>query len=121
MTQRMLAGLLAVPLLGVLWFGALREPLPYVIYSPGITADILGTTEDGTEIITVDGRRDLPRGRAAAVHDRLRHPGASPTSTSSSSSGPGSTRDDAIYPCDVDLRARGDRRVAGGARAPSRW
>jgi PDZ domain-containing protein len=55
MTQRMLAGLLAVPLLGVLWVGALLEPLPYVIYSPGITADILGTTEDGTEIITVDG------------------------------------------------------------------
>ena len=55
MTQRMLAGVLAVPLLGVLWVGALREPLPYVIYSPGITADILGTTEDGTEIITVEG------------------------------------------------------------------
>jgi PDZ domain-containing protein len=55
MTQRMLAGLLAVPLLGVLWVGALLEPLPYVVYSPGITADILGTTEDGTEIITVEG------------------------------------------------------------------
>jgi PDZ domain-containing protein len=50
----MLAGLLAVPLLGVLWVGALREPLPYVIYTPGITADILGT-ENGTEIITVEG------------------------------------------------------------------
>ena len=55
MTQRILAGLLAVPLLVVLWFGALREPLPYVIYSPGVTADILGTTEDGTEIIEVNG------------------------------------------------------------------
>jgi len=56
MTQRMLAGLLAVPLLGVLWVGALREPLPYVIYTPGITADILGT-ENGTEIITVEGAK----------------------------------------------------------------
>jgi PDZ domain-containing protein len=55
MTQRMLAGLLAVPLLGVLWVGALLEPLPYVIYSPGITTDILSTTPDGTEIITVEG------------------------------------------------------------------
>lgn len=56
MTQRMFAGLLAALLLGVLWFGALREPLPYVIYSPGLTADILGTTgDDDHEIVTVEG------------------------------------------------------------------
>jgi Lon-like protease len=56
MTQRMLAGLLAAALLGVLWFGALREPLPYVIYTPGLTQDILGTTgDDDQEIIAVEG------------------------------------------------------------------
>ncbi len=55
MTQRMFAGLLAAALLGVLWFGALREPLPYVIYTPGLTQDILGTTEDGQEIVTIEG------------------------------------------------------------------
>ena len=55
MTQRMFAGLLAAALLGVLWFGALREPLPYVIYTPGLTQDILGTTEDGEEIVSIEG------------------------------------------------------------------
>ena len=58
MTQRTLAGLLAVPLLVVLWFQVLREPLPYVIYSPGLTVDVLGTTDgDGgsSEIIEVSG------------------------------------------------------------------
>ncbi|MGH3346269.1 MAG: YlbL family protein [Nocardioides sp.] len=55
MTQRMFAGLLAAALLGGLWVGALREPLPYVIYSPGLTADVLGTNEDDHEIVTVEG------------------------------------------------------------------
>jgi len=58
MTQRTLAGLLAVPLLVALWFQVLREPLPYVIYAPGLTVDVLGTTdgdEDGAEIIEVSG------------------------------------------------------------------
>src|SRR5680860_366844 len=57
MTQRTLAGLLAVPLLVALWFQVLREPLPYVIYAPGLTVDVLGTEgdESGTEIIEVSG------------------------------------------------------------------
>ncbi len=58
MTQRTLAGLLAVPLLVALWIQVLREPLPYVVYSPGLTVDVLGTTETdgaGEEIIAVDG------------------------------------------------------------------
>ena len=54
MTQRTLAGLLAVPLLVALWFQVLREPLPYVIYAPGLTVDVLGTT-DGEELISVSG------------------------------------------------------------------
>ena len=58
MTQRTLAGLLAVPLLVALWVQVLREPLPYVVYSPGLTVDVLGTTEpdgQGEEIIEVEG------------------------------------------------------------------
>ncbi len=60
MTQRTLAGLLAVPLLVALWIQVLREPLPYVVYSPGLTVDVLGTTEqDGSseEIIEVSGAK----------------------------------------------------------------
>lgn len=60
MTQRTLAGLLAVPLLAVLWVQVLREPLPYVVYSPGLTVDVLGTTESdgaGEEIIEVQGAK----------------------------------------------------------------
>ncbi|GAA1478697.1 PDZ domain-containing protein [Nocardioides aestuarii] len=60
MTQRTLAGLLAVPLLVALWVQVLREPLPYVVYSPGLTVDVLGTTEadgQGDEIIEVEGAK----------------------------------------------------------------
>ena len=60
MTQRTLAGLLAVPLLVALWVQVLREPLPYVVYSPGLTLDVLDTTEgagEGEEIIDVSGAK----------------------------------------------------------------
>jgi len=56
MTQRTLAGLLAVPLLIVLWVVAALVPLPFVTYSPGLTVDVLGQ-DDGEEIIQVDGHR----------------------------------------------------------------
>lgn len=56
MTQRTLAGLLAVPLVVGLWLLALREPLPYVTYTPGLTVDVLGTVGDGEEeIIEITG------------------------------------------------------------------
>jgi PDZ domain-containing protein len=54
MTQRTLAGLLAVPLLVALWVVALLAPLPYVVYSPGYTIDVLGEL-DGQEMIQVEG------------------------------------------------------------------
>ena len=54
MTQRTLAGLLAVPLLIGLWTAAQLEPLPYVTYEPGLTVDVLGETK-GKEIIQVEG------------------------------------------------------------------
>jgi PDZ domain-containing protein len=54
MTQRTLAGLLAVPLLIGLWTAAATEPLPYVTYEPGLTVDVLAETK-GKEIIEVEG------------------------------------------------------------------
>jgi PDZ domain-containing protein len=56
MTQRTLAGLLAVPLLIALWVTAAFVPLPYVTYEPGLTLDVLGSA-DGKEIIQVEGAK----------------------------------------------------------------
>ena len=56
MTQRTLAGLLAVPALVLLWLAAALLPVPFVTYSPGLTVDVLGD-EDGQEIIQVQGHR----------------------------------------------------------------
>ncbi|MBB6629119.1 PDZ domain-containing protein [Nocardioides sp. KIGAM211] len=57
MTQRTLAGLLAVPLLAALWILAATRPLPFVTYEPGLTVDVLAST-DGDEIIQVgDGQK----------------------------------------------------------------
>lgn len=54
MSQRTLAGLLAVPLLAALWLAALFTPLPFVVYSPGVTVDVLGEVGD-SEVISVAG------------------------------------------------------------------
>ncbi len=56
MTQRTLAGLIAVPLLVALWVTAATQPLPYVTYEPGLTLDVLAET-NGNEIIQVSGHR----------------------------------------------------------------
>jgi PDZ domain-containing protein len=56
MTQRNLAGLLAVPLLMGLWLVALTQPLPYVTYEPGVTVDVL-SDPDGQEIIQISGHK----------------------------------------------------------------
>ena len=55
MTQRTVAGILAVPLLIGLWLAAALKPLPFVTYEPGLTLDVLGTNEAGEEIIEVEG------------------------------------------------------------------
>lgn len=55
MSQRTLAGILALPLVVGLWLTAVFVPLPYVTYTPGITVDVLGT-EGGEEIVQVEGR-----------------------------------------------------------------
>ncbi|MGL5809572.1 MAG: YlbL family protein [Nocardioides sp.] len=46
---------IAVPLLLGLLAAALFAPLPYVVYSPGPTVDVLGENKDGEEYITIDG------------------------------------------------------------------
>jgi Lon-like protease len=56
MSQRTLAGIIAVPLLLALWVAALWMPLPYVTYSPVPTTDVLGTAQD-QEIIQVTGHK----------------------------------------------------------------
>jgi len=57
MTQRTVAGMLAVPLLIGLWLTAALKPLPFVTYEPGLTLDVLGTNDEGQEIIEIEGRK----------------------------------------------------------------
>jgi PDZ domain-containing protein len=56
MTQRTLAGLLAVLMLGALVAATVFKPMPYVTYEPGTTLDVLGKV-DGKEIIQVSGHK----------------------------------------------------------------
>lgn len=56
MSQRTLAGVLAVPLLIALWLLAVFSPLPYVTYQPGVTVDVLGE-QDGQPIVQVSGQK----------------------------------------------------------------
>ena len=55
-SQRTVAGVLAVPLLVVLWGAAVLLPVPFVTYAPGLTLDVLGA-EDGRELVQVNGER----------------------------------------------------------------
>jgi len=56
MTQRTIAGLLAVPLLLALWVVAAFESLPYVTYNPGLTVNVLGDNDEGKPIIQIEGK-----------------------------------------------------------------
>lgn len=56
MNQRAVAAFLAVPLVAGLALVALLEPLPYTMYSPGPTIDVLGAPDD-KEIIQVPGQK----------------------------------------------------------------
>lgn len=56
MSQRTLAGILALPLVVALWVVAVVAPLPYIVYSPGITQDVLGENAEG-EIVQVGGEK----------------------------------------------------------------
>lgn len=59
MSQRTLAGLLAVPLVLALLGVALLSPLPYVVYRPGLTLDVLGRA-GGKPIVQVQGHPTYP-------------------------------------------------------------
>lgn len=57
MSQRMIAAVVAAPLVAILLAVAAFAPLPYVTYEPGGTFDVLGTGESGKEIIQVEGQQ----------------------------------------------------------------
>jgi PDZ domain-containing protein len=57
MTQRWLAVIVAAPLLLALLVAAAAAPLPYAVYSPGPTFDVLGQNADEAELIQVDGHQ----------------------------------------------------------------
>lgn len=57
MSRRMIAAVVAAPLVAVLLVLASVAPLPYVTYRPGGTIDVLGTGDDGKEIIQVQGHQ----------------------------------------------------------------
>jgi PDZ domain-containing protein len=99
MTQRTLAGILAIPLLVALWAVALTSGLPYVTYQPGVTVDVLGS-EDGEEIVQVSGRKTYRDGgelRMTTVYVTR------PQSTVNlfEATGAWISRDDAIVPYDA--------------------
>ena len=55
MNQRLIAAVAAVPLVLGLIVAAALMPLPFVVYAPGYTVDVLAKDQDGAEIIQVDG------------------------------------------------------------------
>jgi len=59
MTQRTLAALIALPLVLALLVLSWVVPLPYTVYSPGPTVDVLGEY-DGRPIVRVEGHRSYP-------------------------------------------------------------
>lgn len=54
MSQRTLAGIIAVPLLLVLWVLAVLLPVPFVAYQPGLTVNVLADV-DGKPVVQVSG------------------------------------------------------------------
>jgi PDZ domain-containing protein len=57
MSRRMIAAVVAAPLVAVLLALAAFAPLPYVTYRPGGTVDVLGVGGSGREIIQVEGQK----------------------------------------------------------------
>lgn len=55
MNQRWIAAFVALPLLVSLLLVAAIAPLPFAIYSPGPTFDVLGKDSDEAELIQIDG------------------------------------------------------------------
>ncbi len=66
MTQRTLAGLIALPLVVALIVIAWVVPLPFTIYSPGPTVNVLGEF-DGKEIVQVKDHKAYRNGKKAQL------------------------------------------------------
>ncbi len=73
MSQRLIAAVVAGPLVAALLLLSAFMPLPYVIYRPGLTVNVLGE-EQGREIVQVDGAESYYDGGTAADDHRHRHP-----------------------------------------------
>lgn len=61
MSQRIKAGLAAVPLLAVMWVLVAVVPLPYVTYYPGPMVNVLGES-DGEPIVQIEGHETYQDG-----------------------------------------------------------
>lgn len=57
MNQRLIAACAAVPLVLGLVLAAALMPLPFVVYAPGYTVDVLGKDSNDAEIIQVEGHK----------------------------------------------------------------
>ncbi|UDY24617.1 PDZ domain-containing protein [Nocardioides sp. Kera G14] len=74
MSQRTLAGLIAVPLVIALLGFVLLKPIPYVVYRPGLTVDVLG--ENGNKpIIELAGKEYPDTGQLRMVTVSVTSPG----------------------------------------------
>ncbi len=121
MTQRTLAGLLAVPLLARAVVAAALRPLPYVTYEPGLTVDVLARDPRRGDH---PGRRraeDLPRRRPAADDHRLRLPARRPGEPVRADARLDQPRGRVGLPLRRGLPPGRDHRAEPAARAPSRW
>ncbi len=56
MTRRTVAWLVAVPMLVIAWLVIVLKPLPFVVYSPGVTVNLLGDF-DNEPVIQVEGHK----------------------------------------------------------------
>ncbi|MCZ4497989.1 MAG: hypothetical protein JWQ74_542 [Marmoricola sp.] len=59
MSRRTVAGLLAIGLIAVLVVAAAQKPVPYVVFRPGPTVNVLGKYAN-KPIITIQGRKSYP-------------------------------------------------------------
>ena len=118
MTQRTLAGLWPCRCWSRCRWTAFR-PLPYVIYEPGSTIDVLGET-DGKEIIQVVGHSPT------ATHGQLRmttvwSPSRDARLDLFELMADWLNPDDGVYPYDAVYAAGRDRRSENREEGQSRW
>lgn len=115
MNQRLVAACAAVPLVLGLVAAAALMPLPFVVYAPGYTVDVLGTDANDAEIIQVEGHkvyRDDGQLRMTTVLVTAPQTDKSLFDLMAAWVDP----DDAVYPYDVvhgDVRTDEENRIEG--------